>query len=190
MTAWPFENIQPLSCDMIVADPPWDFENYSDAGTGKGADSHYDVMTLDAIKALSVGQLARGDCLLLLKTCGWAMANGQAQEVARAWGFIPQSELIWRKLTINGKPRMGTGYRVRTLHEPILVATIGNPKHRPFPSLFDGTAREHSRKSDKFYELVQQRTPFAVQRADLHIYGCILFYQYWIGLASSSECYS
>jgi N6-adenosine-specific RNA methylase IME4 len=73
---------------------------------------------------LPVGQLARGDCLLLLWTCGWAMATGQAQAVARAWGFKPQSEMIWRKLTANGKPRMGTGYRVRTLHEPILAATM------------------------------------------------------------------
>jgi N6-adenosine-specific RNA methylase IME4 len=150
---------------VIVADPPWDFENYSDAGTAKGADPHYAVMPLDAITALPVGQLARGDCLLLLWTTGWAMATGQAQTVARAWGFKPQSEMIWRKLTANGKPRMGTGYRVRTLHEPILVATIGNPKHKPLPSLFDGVAREHSRKPAEFYDMVLRRTPDAVRRA-------------------------
>jgi hypothetical protein len=44
-----------------VADPPWDFENYSEAGSAKGADPHYEVMPLDAIIALPVGQLARGD---------------------------------------------------------------------------------------------------------------------------------
>jgi len=167
MRIWPFENIQPLSCDVIIADPPWDFENYSAAGTAKGADPHYSVMTLDAIKALPVGQLARGDCLLLLWTCGWAMANGAALEVARAWGFTPQSEIVWRKLTIDGEPRMGTGYRVRTLHEPILLATIGNPRHKSFPSLFDGVAREHSRKPDEFFDLVLDRTPTAMRRADL-----------------------
>jgi N6-adenosine-specific RNA methylase IME4 len=167
MTAWPFNDLAPLSCDLIVADPPWDFENYSEAGTVKGADPHYEVMPLDSITALPVGQLARGDCLLLLWTCGWAMATGQAQTVARAWGFKPQSEMIWRKLTANGKPRMGTGYRVRTLHEPVLVATIGNPKHKPLPSLFDGVVREHSRKPDEFYDLVLRHTPAAVRRADL-----------------------
>jgi hypothetical protein len=25
MTIWPFENIQPLSCDVIIADSAWDF---------------------------------------------------------------------------------------------------------------------------------------------------------------------
>lgn len=164
---WPFANLLMFSYSVIAADPPWDFENYSAAGTAKGADPHYDVMPLDAIKALPVGHLAAGDCLLLLWTCGWAMATGQAQAVARAWGFTPQSEIVWRKITANGKPRMGTGYRVRTLHEPILVATAGNPKHKPFPSLFDGVAREHSRKPDEFYRLTTDCTPGALRRADL-----------------------
>jgi hypothetical protein len=46
MEPWPFGALTPLSCDVIVADPPWDFENYSPAGTTKGADPHYDVMPL------------------------------------------------------------------------------------------------------------------------------------------------
>ncbi|WP_281015481.1 MT-A70 family methyltransferase [Rhodoplanes serenus] len=62
---------------------------------------------------------------------------------------------------------MGTGYRVRTLHEPILVCITGNPTHRPFPSLFDGVAREHSRKPDEFYGVVRRCTPGALVRADL-----------------------
>jgi N6-adenosine-specific RNA methylase IME4 len=33
-------------------------------------------MPLDQIQALPVGQLARGDCLLLLWTTGWAIATG------------------------------------------------------------------------------------------------------------------
>jgi hypothetical protein len=75
--------------------------------------------------------------------------------------------MIWRKLTANSKPRMGTGYRVRTLHEPILVATIGNPKHKPLPSLFDGVAREHSRKPDEFHNMVLRHTLAPMCRADL-----------------------
>jgi N6-adenosine-specific RNA methylase IME4 len=164
---WPFEPLNPLSYEVIVADPPWDFENYSDAGTRKGADEHYEVMTLDAIKALPVSELARGDCLLLLWTTGWAIATCQAQKVAKAWGFKSISEICWQKRTPSGKPRIGTGYRVRTMHEPILVCTLGNPHHKPFPSWFDGIAREHSRKPDEFYDLVVNRTACALRRADL-----------------------
>jgi N6-adenosine-specific RNA methylase IME4 len=136
MAAWQFGGLAMFGYDLIVADPPWDFENYSDAGTKKGADPHYSVMVLKDIKALPVHELARGDCLLLLWTTGWAIATGQAQEVARAWGFKPISEIVWLKRYPSGKARIGTGYRVRTMHEPILVCTIGNPQHKPFPSIF------------------------------------------------------
>jgi N6-adenosine-specific RNA methylase IME4 len=167
MAAWQFGTLAMFGYDLIVADPPWDFENYSDAGTKKGADPHYGVMPLEAIKALPVHELARGDCLLLLWTTGWAIATGQAQEVARAWGFKPISEIVWFKRYPSGKARVGTGYRVRTMHEPILVCTVGAPQHKPFPSTFDGIAREHSRKPDEFYELVLSHTPEAIRRADL-----------------------
>jgi N6-adenosine-specific RNA methylase IME4 len=161
---WQFGSLRMFGYDVIVADPPWDFENYSDAGTVKGADPHYSVMSLADIKALRVGDLARGDCLLLLWAtgCMWP----QALDVMTAWGFVYKSEMVWRKVTRTGKVRMGTGYRVRTCHEPILVGTIGNPKHAPFLSSFDGLAREHSRKPEEFYHMVEACTP-ASWRADL-----------------------
>ena len=170
LSPWQFDHLPTFGFDVIVADPPWDFENYSEAGTLKGADSHYHVMPLVAIKALRVGELARGDCLLLLWTTGWAMATCQAQDVARAWGFKPTSEMVWQKRTAGGKRRTGTGYRVRTMHEPILVCTLGNPRHRPLPSSFNGVAREHSRKPAEFYDMVAEHTATA-SRADLFSRG-------------------
>lgn len=167
MTApWPFGDLRMFGYDVIVADPPWDFENWSDAGTTKGADPHYGVMSLEEIMALRVGDLARRDCLLLLWTTGWAMATGQAQQVCRAWTFTPVTEIVWRKVTASGKPRMGTGYRARTMHEPVLLGTLGNPQHKPLLSLFNGVAREHSRKPEEFYWLVESCTPRCF-RADL-----------------------
>jgi N6-adenosine-specific RNA methylase IME4 len=162
--SWQFGDLQMFGHDVIVADPPWDFHNYSDRGTAKGADPHYRVQPLDWIKALRVGDLARGDCLLLLWATGCMLP--QALDVMRAWGFAFKSEMVWRKLYASGKPRMGTGYRVRTLHEPVLVGTVGNPRHKPLPSLFDGIAREHSRKPMEFYDVLAAATPGAF-RADL-----------------------
>ena len=107
----------------------------SDAGTKKGADPHYSVMTLKEIKALPVHELARGDCLLLLWTTGWAIATGQAQEVARAWGFKPISEIVWLKRGPH-RHRLSRADHARAdlgLHS-------GNPTHKPFPSTFDGIA--------------------------------------------------
>jgi N6-adenosine-specific RNA methylase IME4 len=150
--------------DVIVADPPWAFEIYSEAGAGKSASAHYATMPLGEIMGLRVGELARRDCLLLL----WATEcmRPQAHAVMTAWGFTYKTALVWRKTTINGKVRVGPGYRARTMHEPILVGVVGNPRHAAFPSLFDGRAREHSRKPEEFFALVEARTPGA-SRADL-----------------------
>lgn len=160
----PFSDLRLFGYDVIVADPPWDFRTYSDRGGSKSAKAHYKTMSFADIESVPVGHLARGDCLLLLWTCGWALPH--AIETVKAWGFVFKSEMIWRKVFKSGAPRMGTGYRVRTMHEPIIVATIGNPEHKAFPSVFDGIAREHSRKPREFYDLVAGATPNAV-RCDL-----------------------
>lgn len=154
--------------DLIVADPPWRFELYNEeTGSEKGAAAHYRTMSLEEIAALRVGELAGRDCLLLLWTTGWAMATGAAQKVATAWGFKPVTELVWRKTTINRKVRMGPGYRARSKHEPVLLCTAGNPDHKAIPSIFDGLAREHSRKPENFYRVVDRCCPKLKGRADL-----------------------
>jgi len=162
---WPFEPLTPLSYDVLVVDPPWSYDRWSDTNQKKGAADQYDTMDTDAIASLPVGSLARGDTLLLLWACGCMLP--QALKVMSAWGFVFKSEIVWRKVFPSGKPRMGTGYRVRTMHEPILVGVIGHPQHRAFPSIFDGIAREHSRKPDELYDLVGSSTPLAIRRADL-----------------------
>lgn len=164
---WPFDPLVPLSYDVIVADPPWRFRTWGEHNQAKSASRHYSLMTLPEIKALPVNQLAQGDCLLLLWTTGWAMATGQAHEVVKAWGFGAKSEIVWNKRTPAGKTRMGTGYWARSMHEPIMLASIGKPrKFSAFPSAFDGIAREHSRKPDEFYRLVEKHTA-GMRRADL-----------------------
>lgn len=163
---WPFGELLPLSFDVICADPPWDFTLYSEAGAEKSASAQYETMSLDAIRALPVHQLARGDCLLLMWGCTW-MAPKDRQSVVEAWGFTYKTELAWSKVTRNGKRRMGPGYRARTMHETIYLATIGNPIHKAFHSLFDGVARQHSRKPEEFYSIVERYTPTAAARLDL-----------------------
>lgn len=162
---WPFDPLLPLSYDVIVADPPWRFRTWSETNQAKSASRHYDLMTTEDIKRLPVRDLAQRDCILLLWTTG-AM-QPQALDVMSAWGFQYKSQMIWRKLTVNGKVRMGTGYWARSMHEPVLIGCIGKPgKFSAFPSLFDGIAREHSRKPDEFYALVNKHTN-GMRRADL-----------------------
>jgi N6-adenosine-specific RNA methylase IME4 len=158
--SWPFGNLQPASFSVIVADPPWRFATYSEKGRGKSADRHYRCMTLDGIKALPVARLAASDCALFL----WATAPmlPEALAVMAAWGFTYKSNLVWGKTTRFGKISFGTGYRIRNSHEHILIGTIGNPKNsRGERSLLMAQVREHSRKPDEFYEMVERWQPGA-----------------------------
>jgi N6-adenosine-specific RNA methylase IME4 len=169
MSDWPFEPLQMFGYDVIVIDPPWDFKNYSDKGTKKGADPHYKVQPLEWIKALPVGHLARAKTLLFLWACTHMLP--EALEAMAAWGFKYKTQLVWRKVSKNGKPLMGTGYVARTLHEPILVGAIGTgTQEGALLSLFDGLdlfdgVRQppHSRKPSEFYDMVRRVTPGATR---------------------------
>jgi len=154
--------------EVVVADPPWRFSTWSQTNQdiGKGAVAHYSLMILEAIKELPVAELLGQHGFLFLWTTGWAMATGQAHEVARAWGFEPKTEAVWIKRTASGKVRVGTGYIARSMHEPILICTKGKSGRLGFPSMFDGLAREHSRKPDEFYARLAALTPGA-RRCDL-----------------------
>jgi N6-adenosine-specific RNA methylase IME4 len=171
MSGWPFDPLQMFGYDVIVIDPPWDFENYSPKGTKKGADPHYKVQPDEWIRSLPVGHLARAKTLLFL----WATAPKlpHAFDAMAAWGFAYKTQLIWRKVSRNGKPLMGTGYVARTLHEPVLVGAIGTGmQEAALPSLFDGVdlfdgvRRGHSQKPIEFYDLVRKVTPGA-KRCDV-----------------------
>jgi N6-adenosine-specific RNA methylase IME4 len=152
--SWPFGDLPESSADLILADPPWAFANYSAKGEKKGAKAQYGCMSLADICALPVDRLAQRDCILLM--WGTFAMLPQCLETMAAWGFEYKSALAWRKTTVNGKVRWGTGYWARSMHEPVLIGTIGKPRASRFPSLFDGLAREHSRKPDEFFDLIEK----------------------------------
>jgi N6-adenosine-specific RNA methylase IME4 len=148
--SWPFGQLQPLRYGMIMADPPWDFSNYSEKGELKNAKHHYACMSIDDIKALPVGHLAGPDCCLFMWAT-WPMLP-QAMETMAAWGFSYRTGGAWHKKTKHGKTAFGTGYRVRCASEPFLLGFIGNPVNsRSERNVIEGLAREHSRKPDEAY---------------------------------------
>jgi N6-adenosine-specific RNA methylase IME4 len=157
---WPFRDLVPFSFDLVVADPPWLFDLRSSKGEEKSPQKQYECMTIEAIQNLPVGHLVGMDSWLML----WATAPLLPQCLATmaAWGFEYKTTLAWRKTTPKGKVRFGTGYVARSMHENILIGAIGHPKYcRALPSIFDGLAREHSRKPDEFYSLVEGFAPGA-----------------------------
>jgi N6-adenosine-specific RNA methylase IME4 len=81
----------------------------------------------------------------------------QCHEVMTAWGFTYKSDFVW------DKDEIGTGYWNRNQHEYLLIGTRGNPPApapgTQFPSVFHGSVREHSRKPDIAYEIIEAMFP-------------------------------
>lgn len=123
---------------VILADPPWAYENWSHKGTDRGAVRHYPVMSVDEIAALPVRMLAADDCALFI-WCTWPFMP-QWPRVLDAWGF-QFSGLAWEWIKFNpltGKYAFGGGYGTRKNLEPCLLATRGAPQLKQAlpPNLF------------------------------------------------------
>ncbi len=144
------ETVPLFKYGLIMADPPWSFDNWSSAGEGKNAKAQYDCTPLDWIKSIRVADMAAPDCLLWL----WATNPmlPQAIETMAAWGFVFKTAGHWSKKTKHGKQAFGTGYILRCAGEPFLIGTIGKPKtSRSVRSVIEGPLRDHSRKPDEAF---------------------------------------
>jgi N6-adenosine-specific RNA methylase IME4 len=137
---------------VIVADPPWSYDHRAEDATHRAANP-YPSMTIDKIKALPVGDLAHEDCILWL----WAtnVHMRQAFDVAEAWGFECTTILTW------AKDRMGTGDWPRGQIEHCLMCVRGKPviTLTNQTTVLHAPLREHSRKPDEFYALVESLCP-------------------------------
>ena len=163
---WPFDPLPPLSFDMIMVDPPWAFALRSAAGEAKSAQAKYACMSLDDIKALPVGQLARGDAILWL----WATHPmlPQAIDVMAAWGFGFTTSGVWVKTTSGGKLAFGTGYVLRSASEPFLIGKFGRPGRPQCPHGADGRgARALAKARREAYVAAEALACDATRRADL-----------------------
>ena len=145
---------------VIVADPPWAFADKLPGGA-RGAAKHYAVLGVPGIVELMARttDVVAHDCVLFL----WRVAAMQreALDVVEELGFTVKSELVWEKLTKTGKPHFGMGRYVRASHEVCLIAVRGRalPSVRNIRSRFAAKVREHSRKPEEFYELVEAMYP-------------------------------
>jgi len=137
---------------VIAIDPAWSYDNRPDDSTHRAANP-YPSMTLEEIKALAVPGLALDDCILWLWTTNAFME--EAHQVARHWGFTKKTILTWVK------DNMGTGDWLRGQTEHCLMCIKGKPvvNLTNQTTVIHGPLREHSRKPDSFYELVEELCP-------------------------------
>jgi len=148
----------------ILADPPWQFTNR----TGKMAPEHrrlsrYVTMMLEEIMALPVGAVADEPAHLYLWVPNALLPEGLA--VMRAWGFSYKANVVWHKIRKDGgSDGRGVGFYFRNVTELILFGVRGRNARTLAPgrrqvNLLATRKREHSRKPDEQYELIEACSP-------------------------------
>lgn len=115
---------------IIYADPPWHYRNYSKKGNRGSAESHYPTMLLKDICALPVGLLAAKDCALFLWTTIPCLREGL--QVLDAWGFQYKTiAFVWIKQNRRSDSLFwGLGHWTRSNAECCILATRGSPKRQ------------------------------------------------------------
>jgi len=148
----------------ILADPPWQFQNR----TGKMAPEHkrlsrYPTMSLQEIKDLPVEAIVKETAHLYLWVPNALLAEGL--QVMDNWGFTYKTNLIWYKIRKDGGPdRRGVGFYFRNVTEMILFGVRGKNVRTLQPgrsqeNIISTQKREHSRKPDEQYDLIESCSP-------------------------------
>ncbi len=147
----------------ILIDPPWKFQN----NTGKVAPEHkrlsrYSTLTIDQIKEIPVGAVAAKQSHLYLWVPNALIVEGL--EVLNHWGFTYKTNLIWFKTRKDGGPDgRGVGFYFRNVTEMVLFGVKGKlrtlPPGRSQVNIIRSMKREHSRKPDELYELIEKCSP-------------------------------
>jgi N6-adenosine-specific RNA methylase IME4 len=148
----------------IMADPPWRFQNK----TGKVAPEHrrlsrYATLTLDEICALPVATVAAPVAHLYLWCPNALLPDGL--RVMAEWGFTYKANIVWHKVRKDGgSDGRGVGFYFRNVTELILFGTRGKNARTLAPgrkqvNYMATRKREHSRKPDEQYELIESCSP-------------------------------
>lgn len=144
----------------IMADPPWRFTNR----TGKVAPEHkrlsrYPTMNLEDICKLPVAEHLEETAHCYLWVPNALLPEGL--EVLSSWGFKYKSNIIWHKIRKDGgSDGRGVGFYFRNVTEILLFGVRGKnartlPPGRRQVNLFGTRKREHSRKPDEQYDIIE-----------------------------------
>lgn len=152
-----------LGCGTVLADPPWQFANR----TGKMAPEHkrlnrYSTLTIDQIKEIPVPLACAKQAHLYLWVPNALLQWGL--DVMDAWGFTYKTNIVWHKIRKDGGPDgRGVGFYFRNTTELVLFGTRGklrtSPPGRRQVNIIKSQKREHSRKPDELYDIIEACSP-------------------------------
>ena len=148
---------------IIYADPPWHYENYSnqwhkDNPESRWVGNHYDTLGVADICSLPVGDIADKDCALFLWTTPPCLM--EATKVLVSWGFKYKTKAFcWVKTNTQTMGLFtGMGYWTRSNTEDCWLATKGHPKrlNADVHQVIMNDVMEHSHKPSITREKIVQ----------------------------------
>lgn len=148
----------------VLADPPWQFSNR----TGKVAPEHkrlrrYSTLSLEEIKTIPVSTFVEEMAHLYLWCPNALLPEGIV--VMQSWGFTYKTNLVWHKVRKDGgSDGRGVGFYFRNVTELILFGVKGKNARTLAPgrrqvNFLESCKREHSRKPDEQYALIEACSP-------------------------------
>ena len=151
----------------VLADPPWRFQNR----TGKVAPEHRRLSRYGTLSLDEIAELPIADHVTEVAHCYLWVPNAllpYGLQVLDAWGFEYKTNLVWHKVRKDGgSDGRGVGFYFRNVTELLLFGVRGKGARTLQPgrrqvNLFASRKREHSRKPDEQYEIIEScsRGPF------------------------------
>jgi N6-adenosine-specific RNA methylase IME4 len=156
--------LAPSHFHTALADPPYRFDN----STGKVAPEHrrlfrYESMMLRDIMALPVARVMTPTAHLYLWVPNALLPDGL--RVMEAWGFTYKANIVWHKIRKDGgSDGRGVGFYFRNVTELLLFGVKGSNARTLEPgrtqvNFIESRKREHSRKPDEQYALIEACSP-------------------------------
>ena len=148
----------------VMADPPWRFANR----TGKIAPEHKRLARYPTLELEHICGLPVADHMTETAHCYLWVPNALLPEglkVLESWGFSYKSNIVWHKVRKDGgSDGRGVGFYFRNVTELILFGVRGKNARTLAPgrrqvNLFATRKREHSRKPDEQYEIIESCSP-------------------------------
>lgn len=140
---------------VVSVDPPWPYEGETEKITtydpnGRRVANPYPEMSIEAIKSIELPVL--DDSIVFLWTTHKFIKN--AFDILQSWGFEYKATMVW------DKEKIGMGAWLRMQCEFCLVGIKGKPywENTIYRDIIREPRREHSRKPDAFFEMVENIT--------------------------------
>jgi len=111
----------------IIADPPWQYQNWTKAKNGAAASS-FETMSLDDIGRIPVSKAFAAKDAVLVLWATWPKLD-DAFKLLEMWGFSFVTGFPWVKYTPStALLRTGVGFWTQGMSEVVLIARRGKPR--------------------------------------------------------------